>query len=299
MPVSDPIERLPFTVLLPRDGSVIDVLDQLTNLRMAVCDSSVAADLDSSWEYPGVYMLLQRPRHDGSYGVYVGKSNSLRRRLADHAENRPFNRALVVRRSSDMGLQSTQVGWLEGDLYEMFRYARLARLENKSVPRGDTIHEHDLAVLRHLRDPVARVLQLLGHDLTVGPKPVNPADLSKVTLLDLVLAKRLHAGQVLVPAGSVDASVSATLTGGGRVVFDGQEHYYPSGAARAATGGALEDQLSGWTYWAVPTEHGQVPLAKVREHYAHGLESTLDPAPAQHLDLASEDAAQVRSTTRT
>lgn len=271
----DKSDRLPFTVLLPGDGGLVDVIDHTTNLRMGLASFEVCAELPADWETPGVYVLLKRPRGNGTYHCYVGRASNLRRRLADHVDSRTFYRALLVRRDSSTSLHATQVNWLEGDLYEMFRFARHARLENKQVPHEDTVPDYELPVLSRLRDPVMRVLTLAGHDVTIGPKPVNGADPSATTLLDLVLAGVLHPGCPLHPTGTDDAlvGVEAELTDDGRIAFDGREWLYPTQAARAAAAsvGLEVEDVSGWRFWGVPTrEDGIVALASFRDRYVHG-----------------------------
>ncbi|WP_114906713.1 hypothetical protein [Ornithinimicrobium murale] len=270
-----PVDILPFTVLLPADGETIDVIDHTTNLRIGLMSTTSCAELSEDWNVPGVYVLLKRPRANGTYFCYVGRTGSLMKRLADHAESRHFYRALLVRRESHNSLHSTQVNWLEGDLYEMFRFARFARLENKQVPREDSVPDYELPVLARLRDPVKRVLALVGHDVTVGPKPVNMADPSETTLLDLVLGGQLHPGCPLRPADEgpgLDA-VEAEITDDGRIAWGGRTWNYPSQAARAVLTELSQDStdVSGWRFWAVPTKHdGLVPLATFRDRYVRG-----------------------------
>lgn len=268
-------ERLPFTVLLPSDGGLVDVIDHTTNLRLGLASDKVCADLPEDWAAPGVYVLLKRPRPNGSYFCYVGRASNLKRRLADHVESRNFYRALLVRRDSSTTLHATQVNWLEGDLYDMFRFARMARLENKQIPHEDSVPDYELPVLSRLRDPVMRVLTLAGHDVTVGPKPVNSADPSATTLLDLVLASVLHPGCPLRPVEDIPGleGVEAELTEDGRIAFAGREWMFPTQAARAALSGTEQDSegLSGWRFWGVPTRNeGLVPLSSFRDRYVHG-----------------------------
>lgn len=265
-------DRLPFTVLLPTDGAIIDVLDQVTTLRLGVVNVESVPDLDDSWAAPGVYALLGRPRANGTYHVYVGKTSSLRQRLGAHAQTRSFYRALLIRRSSEMALHTTQVGWLEGDLHEMFRFARSAVVDNKQVPHDTTIHDYEIPLLARLRDPVARVLGLIGHDITVGPKPVNPSDPSQTTVLDLVLAGRIPAGCPLTPAPSRARSVTGVVTAQGWLEVGDRLFHFPTQAARSvlASVGLESDEPSGWRFWTVPGDRGPVSLAAIRDDYVQG-----------------------------
>lgn len=276
-------ERLPFTVLLPSDGAVIDVIDHTTNLRLGLVNAAAVTALPAEWDAPGVYILLRRPRSNGSYHCYVGRTASLRRRVGDHAESRMFYRALLVRRESLTTLHATQINWLEGDLYEMLRFARCARLENKQVPHEDTVPDYEIPVLGRLRDPVMRVMQLAGHDVTVGPKHVNSADPSETTLLDLVLAGQLHPGCPLHPLDVDDApgNAEAEVTYDGRIAFGGRDWLFPTQAARSALEGAGRDAdgVSGWRFWGVPTRSdGMVSLATFRDRYVHGEDQAELPA---------------------
>lgn len=59
--------RLQFTVLLPdTPNQPIDVHDHSVGLHMAVVDKSCVHLLNTEWESPGAYILLDRAEGDGS-----------------------------------------------------------------------------------------------------------------------------------------------------------------------------------------------------------------------------------------
>lgn len=264
--------RLPFTVLLPDTaGQPIEVHDHSIGLRMALAETAVVGLLGEEWERPGVYILLDPLADDGSYGVYVGKAPSgVRQRVAQHVRGKSsWRRALLIQRATLHGLTSAHAGWLEGDLYQLFEAAEHARLRNTQVPRDDTVPSYDLRMLESFRDPIVRVLRLIGYN----PDSADTDDSSStparrrathhgVTVAGLIAARHLRGDERLVSTnGSWPAS--AQVNADGTISYQRTAYPTPSAAAAAVKGGAA----NGWDFWAVEEAGSSTRLATIRTRY--------------------------------
>lgn len=236
---------------------------------MALVEKDAVALLGPEWDRPGAYVLLDGVSEDASFGVYVGKAPSgIRMRLLEHERRRQWVRALLIQRDIQHGLNSAQVGWLEGDLYELFDAADRARLHNGVKPGDDTVPGYDLRILESFRDPIVRVLRLLGYDPATADdtasdvRPKRSTTFLGIGLRELVDAGLLQAGAKLVSTnGSWPAS--ALLTPDAELEYGGTAFSTPSGAAAAVKNGPA----NGWDFWAVETPEGSTRLSALRARF--------------------------------
>ncbi|MEV8233603.1 hypothetical protein [Micrococcus luteus] len=264
--------RLPFTVLLAdAPGQPIEIHDHSVGLHMVLVEKSSVHRLNTDWDVTGVYLLLDLVQADGSFGAYVGKSPAgVRSRLHQHEREKSWNRALLIRRATLHGLTSAQAGWLEGDLHELMRASERAVLSNSVTPGDDTVPSYDQTILESFRDPIVRVLRLLGYE-TESVDSSSPAGGTQqrrsnkyagIQLADLIGADLLHAGDRLI---SVNSSwpASASVNSDGTISCNATSYASPSAAAAAVRGGAA----NGWDFWAVEGPGKSVRLATLREQY--------------------------------
>lgn len=223
--------------------------------------------LDDSWDVPGVYVLLDAPAADGTFGVYVGKAPAgIRSRLLDHERKKAWARALLIRRDITNGLSSAQAGWLEGDLYELFDAAERAHLHNSVKPGDDTVPSYELRILETFRDPINRVLRLLGYDTSTEDDTPIPAPGRRrtarflgITLRQIFDAGLIRTGERLISTnGSWPAS--AVITDDAGIDYNGVRYDTPSGAAMAVKNGPA----NGWDFWAVERPDGSERLSTLR-----------------------------------
>ena len=262
--------RLPFTVLLPDTRLLpIEIYDHSVTLRMALVEKDAVHLLDASWERPGAYILLDPVEADGTFGVYVGKAPAgIKSRLTSHERKRSWARALLIERDNRDGLNSAHVGWLEGDLYDLFDAADRAKLHNSVKPGDDTVAGYDLRILESFRDPIIRVLRLLGYDPATADDqsadvtPKRARSFHGVELSDLIKAGLLTPGDKLVSMNS-SWPANAEISSAGSILCEGQEFEKPSAAAGHVKGGAA----NGWDFWAVETPKGSVRLSTLRARY--------------------------------
>ena len=90
---------LPITTLLPETAAdPVTLFDQHAALRFAIVERDHAMRISADeWDRPGVYVLLDPPAADGSWGCYVGKAPAgIRTRLRDHVKNKEHWRRAVL-----------------------------------------------------------------------------------------------------------------------------------------------------------------------------------------------------------
>lgn len=264
--------RLPFTVLLAdAPGQPIEIHDHSVGLHMVLVEKSWVHRLSSEWDVPGVYLLLDPVQADGAFGVYVGKAPAgMRARLQQHERKKAWSRALLIRRATLHGLTSAHAGWLEGDLHELFTAAERANVHNTQTPGDDTVPSYDLRTLESFRDPIVRVLRLLGYetesvdtDSAAGAAPRRrKSRYHGISVADLIGAGIVDGGARLV---SVNGSwpASAEVNADGTIAYNDQTYPSPSAAASAVKGGAA----NGWDFWAVESAGKSTRLSSLRERY--------------------------------
>lgn len=263
--------RLPFTVLLPDEpDEPVEIHDHSVSLRMAIVLKNSIARLGTDWDAPGVYVLLDAHDADGVYGVYVGKAPSgVRSRLMEHERRRSWSKALLIQRDNQFGLNSAHVGWLEGDLYELFEAAERAQLHNEVRPGDKTVASYDIRILESFRDPITRVLRLIGYDPASVDETRPKSGLVTTSraryegsLVEIIKAGILSGGEPLISTNSVWPA-TAQLQADGTIELDGRSFTSPSSAAASVKGGPA----NGWDFWAVEQEVGSKRLSSYRREY--------------------------------
>lgn len=261
---------LPVTVLLPEAGaSPITLYDGGAALCMAIVERTAVSALGQhDWDKPGVYILLDLPADDGTWGCYAGQAAALRTRLMQHVATKDqWRRAVLIQRDTTFGYNSAQIGWLEGRLYDLLDAAGDARLHNGNRPSDETLPAHDRLALEASIAPIRRVLRLIGYDPASPdgqPGPGLPKKFYGITAQDLLAAGYLTAGTTLTSTNGAWPA-TATFLSDGTVQFGTVAYASPSAAASAVKGGGA---ANGWEFWAVDTPIGNLPLATLRARYA-------------------------------
>lgn len=278
--------RLPFTVLLAdTPGQPIEIHDHSVGLHMLLVEKSSVHLLTTDWDVPGVYLLLAPVHGDGAFGVYVGKAPAgVRARLQQHERRRVWSRALLIRRATLHGLTSAHAGWLEGDLHELLTAAERAKVHNTQTPGDDTVASYDLRMLESFRDPIVRVLRLLGYETeSTNNDPGNAPGPGRrrrtttfhgITVANLITAGHLTGDERLV---SVNRSWPATarINADGTISYNNRTYPTPSSAGSAVKGGA---PVNGWDFWAVEGPTKSTRLSAIRELYLKDTQTRGDHA---------------------
>ncbi|NYE35649.1 hypothetical protein F4692_000753 [Nocardioides cavernae] len=267
---------LPITTLLPESAAEPVVLyDQHAALRFAIVERDHTLRINAEeWDRPGVYILLDPPSVDGSWGCYVGKAPAgIRTRLRDHLRNKDhWRRAVLIQRDTTFGFNSAQVAWLEGRLYDLLDAAEDARPHNGNRPSDETLPPFERASLENAVVPISRILRLIGYDpataddsgtVSTTTKSSRTSRFYGITLKNVVDAGYLTAGARVVSTNSVWPA-DGIVNGDGTLTVNGTPHPTPSAAAGAVKGGAA----NGWDFWAVEDGSGRTSLATLRARFA-------------------------------
>lgn len=267
---------LPITTLLPETAADPVVLfDQHAALRFAIVERDHTLRISAEeWDRPGVYILLDPPAADGSWGCYVGKAPAgIRTRLRDHLRNKDhWRRAVLIQRDTTFGFNSAQVAWLEGRLYDLLDAAEDARPHNGNRPSDETLPAFERASLENAVLPISRILRLIGYDpataddtgtVSTTTKSTRTSRFSGITLKNVIDAGHLAPGATVVSTNSVWPA-KAQVNADGTITVNGTPHPTPSAAATAVKGGAA----NGWDFWAADDTTGKTTLATLRARYA-------------------------------
>jgi hypothetical protein len=272
-------DRLPLTVLVPDSArEAIDVYEQSAALRMAIVERAGVSALGSTWDRPGMYVLLDRPDADGTWGSYVRKAPAgVRARLLTHVgQKEHWSRAVLIQRDTTHGFNSAQVAWLEGRVFDLLNAAQDSRLHNKNRPGDETLPAFERTALEASIEPLVRVLRLLGYDTATSEDKATQAVTKTtstyhgVTVQDLMAAGLISAQAPLTSTNGAWPA-SAHLDNTGNVVYQATTYKTPSAAGAAVKNGKA---TNGWDFWAVETPSGQVRLSALRARY---LETLADP----------------------
>lgn len=266
---------LPITTLLPESAAEAVVLfDQHAALRFAIVERDHALRISAEeWDRPGIYVLLDPPAADGSWGCYVGKAPAgIRTRLRDHLRNKDhWRRALLIQRDTTFGFNSAQVAWLEGRLYDLLDAAEDARPHNGNRPSDETLPPFERASLENAVLPISRILRLIGYDpataddtgtVSTTTKATRTSRFVGITLKNVIDAGHLVAGTPVVSTNSVWPA-NGVVNADGSITVNGTTYPTPSAAAGAVKGGAA----NGWDFWAVEDASGKTTLATLRARY--------------------------------
>jgi Restriction Enzyme Adenine Methylase Associated len=230
-----------------------------SGLRMVLVYRDSISLLSDDWKCLGVYFLLGPSDDPDRFEAYVGEvgKSTLVQRVRHHAMKKDWwSRALLIASDSQHGLNSAEIGWLEGRLYDVLHNAVACDVQNGNRPGDESLSASERLVLEKYVEPITAALRACGAppdtaDQKPAPKGKTPKKYTE-TLADLIAANLLKPGTVLQPARKT-VSATATVLDDGRLLVNGEPHTTPSGAAKAAAGTAAEP---GWNFWQVPSGSG-------------------------------------------
>jgi len=289
--------QTPYRVTIPHSlNGPLEICADNSVVRMAVVERACAARLPDIWDTTGVYLLLDHLDAAGKWGAYVGKAapGTLRKRLGNHLRAREhWYRALLIRRDTESPFHTSQVGWLEGRLYDILAEAELVQLRNGNRPQDHTMHVDDQASMLGYLPPILGALHLIGHNLTppaatrrsprsrtAGSLPPYALDTSgrdarrtkkhsEVSLADLMEQGMVQPGAELVSVSRLHPA-KAKLTADARIEYEAIAYSKPSSAGHAVTGYSV----NGWTFWEVETPRGPRLLSALRQELERRLASS-------------------------
>jgi RAMA domain-containing protein len=191
-------------------------------------------------------------------------------------------RALLIASAAKGGLNSAEIGWLEGRLYDVLNNAVACEVMNGNRPGDDSLPVHQRDVLGRYVEPVMAALRACGASPDTADQKPEPKGMKKVahyseSVADLLQAGLLKPDTVLHPLKK-GVSDTAQVLPDGRLKVGSQLHGSLSAAAKAVTGSVAE---AGWDFWGAPSgEGGFVPLAKLRQRLREGNGGSIVSEPA-------------------
>lgn len=114
---------------------------------------------------PSLYFLVSA---DESLG-YIGESENFFHRVKNHDQNKDFWDVAIAIVSTANNLEKSDVKYLESLAVERGQSGSL-RIENKTVPSKNNIHEFKLHILEKILDDTGLILTSLGYDILSGAK---------------------------------------------------------------------------------------------------------------------------------
>jgi len=175
-------------------------------------------------------------------------------------------------------VNSAQVGWLEGRLYDLLDAAEDAHLHNGNRPSDETLPSFERAMLEACVLPISRILRLIGYDpataddtgtITTVTRPRRTSRVYGITLKQVIAAGLLDPGTPVVSTNGAWPA-SGVITADGCIEVNGNAYDAPSAAAAAIKNGPA----NGWDFWAVNDSSGRIALATIRARYLDQQTST-------------------------
>lgn len=173
------------------------------------CPRSRFSDL-SNWDEskrPGIYFLLENSVGDNN-SAYIGESEDVFKRLAEHDRKKEFWNEVIVFTSKDENLTKGHIKYLEARLVELSLTADRYQLENGNTPTKSLLPRADAAAMEEFIDNIRIVLGSLSHRIL---EPISKP------------SQRIDE-DVNVPKSLVDYDFSFTvnkLTANGKITDDG------------------------------------------------------------------------------
>ena len=154
------------------NGLTIAEIMNWTGHVMQAPRSSLADLLDrEEISRTGVYILTgENPEIPGQLLVYIGESDSVKKRLTDHnkpvtAGGKEFWDKVTVVTSKDANLTKGHIRYLECRLLEIATKAGRAKLDNQTTPNQVSLPESDVADMEFFLEQVRIVLPVLSVDI--------------------------------------------------------------------------------------------------------------------------------------
>jgi len=128
------------------------------------CPRSRFSEL-THWEEskrPGVYFLFENSAGDNNT-AYIGESEDVFKRLADHDRKKDFWNEVIIFTSKDENLTKGHIKYLEARLVEISKNADRYQLENSNTPTKSSLPRADAAAMEEFVDNIRLTLGSLSH----------------------------------------------------------------------------------------------------------------------------------------
>ena len=160
------------------------------------CPRSRFSEL-TKWEEskrPGVYFLFESSSSENNL-AYVGESEDVFKRLADHDRKKEFWNEVIIFTSKDENLTKGHIKYLESRLVEVSKSADRYQLENSNTPTRSTLPRADTAAMEEFIDNIRLILGSLSHKILepVSIKmPASTPSQEEDALVNYIVQFRVH-----------------------------------------------------------------------------------------------------------
>lgn len=113
---------------------------------------------------PGIYFLFENSAGDDN-SAYIGESEDVFKRLAEHDRKKEFWNEVIIFTSKDENLTKGHIKYLEARLVELCLESDRYKLENSNTPTKSTLPRADAAAMEEFIDNIRIVLGSLSHRL--------------------------------------------------------------------------------------------------------------------------------------
>ncbi len=111
---------------------------------------------------PGVYFLFENSAGDNNV-AYIGESEDVFKRLAEHDRKKEFWNEVIIFTSKDENLTKGHIKYLESRLVEISNNADRYQLENGNTPTKSSLPRADTAAMEEFIDNIRIILGSLSH----------------------------------------------------------------------------------------------------------------------------------------
>ena len=115
--------------------------------------------------HPSLYFLVSSSESLG----YIGESENFFHRIKNHDQNKQFWDVAIAIVSTTNSLEKSDVKYLESLAVERAQAGSM-KIENKTVPAKNNIHEFKLHIMQKILDDTQLILTSLGYDILSSPQ---------------------------------------------------------------------------------------------------------------------------------
>lgn len=134
---------------------------------------------------PGVYFLFESSSAENNL-AYIGESEDVFKRLADHDRKKDFWNEVIIFTSKDENLTKGHIKYLESRLVEVSKSADRYQLENGNTPTRSSLPRADTAAMEEFIDNIRLILGSLSHKI-LEPVSINMPASSPVSNEDALV----------------------------------------------------------------------------------------------------------------
>lgn len=148
---------------------------------------------------PALYFLINADEQL----AYIGESENFRKRLTDHTRKKEFwDVAIAIVSNHTNGLEKSDVKYLESLSVERAQQGSM-KVQNKTAPIKNNVHEFKLHTLNKIIDDVQLVLTSLGYDILATQKSQTVGDRWYLAYKDITATGEFRGDKFVILKGSI------------------------------------------------------------------------------------------------